>query len=103
LNVLDSGNLVASEPLLLLAASGNDGDVKASIKRLKGRTVMYHRGIAGGYCLWPHTSVNLEKAYEDASRALGPAPGRVASCIDAYLDTRPLVARRHYIETGNLR
>jgi hypothetical protein len=103
LNVLDSGNLVASEPLLLLAASGNDGDVKASIKRLKGRTVMYHRGIAGGYCLWPHTSVNLEKAYEDASRALGPAPCRVASCIDAYLDTRPLVARRHYIETGNLR
>jgi hypothetical protein len=103
LNLLDSGNLVASEQALVLAASTGDAAVKASIKRLKGKTVMYHRGVAGGYCLWPHTSVNLEKAYEDASRALGPAPNRVASYIEAYLDTRPLVARRHYIETGNLR
>ena len=48
------------------------------------------------------TSVDLEKAYEDASRAID-TPRHVASLIKEYLSTRPLVARRHYIETGNLR
>lgn len=103
LNLLDSANLLASEQVLALSAPGGEGVVKSSIRRLKVKRVIYHRGIAGGYCLWPHTSINLEKAYEDASRSLGLAPTRVAAYIGVYLETRPLVARRHYIETGNLR
>jgi hypothetical protein len=103
LNLLDSGNLLPSEDVLLTSISGEEAEVKASIRRLKEKRVVYHRGVAGGYCLWPHTSVNLEKAYEDAVRALGRVPHRVTPLIDPYLETRPLVARRHYIETGNLR
>jgi hypothetical protein len=103
LNLLDSANLLPSEDLLRFSVSGEQGEVKASLRRLKEKRVVYHRGIAGGYCLWPHTSVNLEKAYDDAIRALGRVPYRVTPHIDAYLETRPLVARRHYIETGNLR
>src|SRR5262249_42279903 len=66
------------------------------------RSALDCRGAAGGYCLWPHTSVNLERAYHDASKAL-PQPERVSPLIRESLETRPLVARRHYIETGNLR
>jgi hypothetical protein len=103
LNLLDSANLLPSEDVLLISISGEEAEVKASIRRLKEKRVVYYRGVAGGYCLWPHTSVNLEKAYDDAVRALGRVPHRVTPLIDPYLETRPLVARRHYIETGNLR
>lgn len=103
LNLLDTASLLASDQVLALSVVGGDTSSKTSIRRLKGKRVIYHRGVAGGYCLWPHTSVNLEKAYEDAARALGAILSRVAPCIDACLETRPLVARRHYIETGNLR
>jgi hypothetical protein len=103
LNLLDSAKLLPSEDVLLTSLSGEGAEVKASIRRLKEKRVVYYRGVAGGYCLWPHTSVNLEQAYEDAVRALGRVPQRVTPLIDPYLETRPLVARRHYIETGNLR
>jgi hypothetical protein len=103
LNLVDSAHLLPSEQALALSIPAMDSEVKASIRRLKGKRVIYHRGVAGGYCLWPHTSVNLERAYEEGARTLGQAPRRVAPCIKAYLETRPIVARRHYIKTGNLR
>src|SRR5690606_20590803 len=53
-------------------------------------------------CLWPHTSVDLERAFDDARRAV-QTPQRVASIIKDHIESRPVVARRHYITTGNLR
>ena len=103
LNLVDSAHLLPSEQALSLSIPADEPEVKASIRRLKSKRVIYHRGVAGGYCLWPHTSVNLERAYEEAARTLGQAPRRVAPYINAYLETRPIVARRHYIKTGNLR
>jgi hypothetical protein len=103
LNLLDNSNLLASEDLLSVTLAGDDPLVKRTVHKLKTRRVLYHRGLAGGYCLWPHTSVNLEKVYDDASRRLGETPQKVAAQIEPYLETRPLVARRHYIKTGNLR
>lgn len=108
LNMLDLDNLLASETAIRLATLGHneaeDTRIKNTVRKLqKNKRVLYYRGVAGGYCLWPHTSVNLEKAYEDASRALGQNTQRIVSQLHRYLQTRPLVARRHYIETGNLR
>ena len=107
LNLLDDNALLASEAALELSLhtppASTRGDVRKAIERLqKGKRVLYYRGVAGGYCLWPHTSVNLEKAYREAGEALG-RPERTSELIKDELDTRPLVARRHYIETGNLR
>jgi hypothetical protein len=108
LNMLDADNLLASDEAILLAVAGESSSqakrIEDVIKRLqKGKRVLYYRGAAGGYCLWPHTSVNLERAYEDATKAIGTKHQRISSFINRYLETRPLVARRHYIETGNLR
>jgi hypothetical protein len=107
LNMLNDSSLLASEEAIILAAAGSDAcaarEAKQSLERLqKNKRFLYYRGVAGGYCLWPHTSVNLEKAYEDASRAIG-VPQRVSALIREFLEARPVVARRHYIETGNLR
>ncbi|KXJ97957.1 MAG: hypothetical protein UZ17_ACD001002847 [Acidobacteria bacterium OLB17] len=105
LNLLDSPNLLASDEAIA-GAVGVSKSNKAFSGKLqflhKTKRILYYRGAAGGYCLWPYTSINLERAYEEATQALGPAM-RISAVIKNYLDTRPLVARRHYIETGNLR
>jgi hypothetical protein len=107
LNLIDSPQMLASEEAIALAVDSTSPEgpakVKRSLKSLqRGRAVLYYRGASGGFCLWPHTSVNLERAYQDARDAV-PVPQRIGPLVREELETRPLVARRHYIETGNLR
>jgi hypothetical protein len=106
LNLLNE-DLLATEQSVVCAIAGDDlvvqRQVKAALEKLhKVRRVLYDRGRSRGLCLWPHTSVDLEKAYDEARRAIA-TPERVATLIKDYLETRPIVARRHYIETGVLR
>jgi hypothetical protein len=106
LNLLND-DLLATEETIICALSGDDPgrqrQVKVALEKLQRvKRVLYDRGRANGFCLWPHTSVDLEKAYDQARRAI-QTPKRVASLIKEHLATRPIVARRHYIETGNLR
>ena len=107
LNLLGDGDLIPAEDAVVCAMAGashaKQKQVRAALEKLRtGKRVLYDRGRARGLCLWPHTSVDLEKAYEEARRATD-TPRRVAELIKDYLETRPIVARRHYIETGNLR
>ena len=107
LNLMDSPQLLATEDAIALAVDSTSLDAEAKVRKLlkslqRGKAVLYHRGAAGGYCLWPHTSVNLERAYRDARDSV-PPPKHIGPLIREKLETRPLVARRHYIETGNLR
>lgn len=107
LNLLNDTDLLATERAVICATAGpnssNQEQIKSALELLhKHRRVLYDRGRARGLCLWPHTSVDLEKAYEDARRVVD-TPRKVSELIGDYLETRPIVARRHYIETGNLR
>ena len=104
LNVLDAEYLLANE--VVIAAALDDGDETGAVGRattsLKQRGLLFDRGIAGGYCLWPSTSVNLESAFEAAKRVLGPVES-VSAQLRPYLSQSSVVARRHYIERGTLR
>lgn len=103
LNLIDSPQLLASKDAIASAVDASPESVKRQLKLLQHKkAVLYYRGAAGEYCLWPHTSVNLERAYQEA-RAAVSVPQRIGPLIREKLETRPLVARRHYIETGNLR
>lgn len=107
LNLIDAHNLIASSEAMVLAVGKRTAEAKCQVQEKlqslrKDKRLLYFRGEAGGYCLWPHTSVNLDNSYAAASRAIG-LPSQVADLVRTYLETRPLVARRHYIETGNLR
>lgn len=107
LNLLNDGDLLPTKESVTVALDGpapyTRTAINAAIEKLHhGKRVLYDRGRARGLCLWPHTSVDLERAYEDAYRAV-ECPGQVATAIKDYLQPRPIVARRHYIETGNLR
>lgn len=101
LNAVDADHLLATDTVVA-TAMGASLNVRTAIAALRKRGVLFDRGTAGGYRLWPTTSVNLEAAIEQARRALGPLDG-VASYLAPYLDSRTLLARRHSIETGTLR
>lgn len=104
LNLLNDSDLLATEESVVCAFSGEtEKNIRSALSALhKYKRIIYDRGRARGLCLWPHSSVDLEKVYEEACRAID-APQNVASLIKDSLETRPVVARRHYIETGNLR
>ena len=104
LNVLDAEQLTATDTALSAALLDQEApdELRQTAANLKRKGLLFDRGSAGGYCLWPNTSVNLEAAFGLARRALGPAD-RIAAQLLPYLDESPVVARRHYIKTGTLR
>ncbi len=106
INLISQYDILATDESLLLSyanSSHRREDIYQSIENLyKKRRVLYHRGAAGGYCLWPHTSINLDNILENAKKAIG-SPKRVSKIVRDYIDPSPIVARRHYIQTGNLR
>ena len=101
LNLLNATDLLASKEALTLALDASV-DVEAAITQLQSLQLLYFRGRAGGYCVWSTSSVNLDDAQAEAKQALGPTTNLPALIRD-QLEIRPLVARRHYINTGNLR
>ncbi|MBN1548578.1 MAG: hypothetical protein JW902_18160, partial [Syntrophaceae bacterium] len=105
LNLLNDGDILPSEDIVIcaLAEDGERRKVQAAINDLRiGKKVIYDRGRARGLCLWPHTSVDIEEAYNNARKAV-EAPQCVADYVSGFLQARPVIARCHYIKTGNLR
>jgi hypothetical protein len=100
LNVVASAELHPSEEVLKLCL-GDAPTLQKNLKELSKRGVIFNRGRAG-YSLWPHASVNLEQRFDEAREKVTRA-SRIAEVVRHRLDSRPLVARRHYIQTGNLR
>lgn len=103
LNLIDDDSLLATQDMLLqsvnlVAAKKLD----ATLQFLKGKHILYERGAVRGYCLWPHSSVHLTDCFEEARHQLGKSvdPMRM---VAAQLESQTIVARRHYVETGNLR
>lgn len=106
LNLINADDLLATETAVAWAVGGANEKVRSRVpgilKRLKSQNALFLRGSARGYALWSHSSVDIEARIEEAKRRV-PAIGPVNAAVREFLDTRPLVARRHYIETGNLR
>ena len=73
-----------------------------ALEALAGRGVVHKRSFRGDFSLWSHTSVDLEKWLEDARATVTVTEG-----LGAHLETlppaRPVVAQRHYHQTGTLR
>jgi hypothetical protein len=106
LNLLDGDDLLPSAEVVEWAVGGGERSRRQAVAKclseLRERGVLYLRGASKGFCLWPYTSVDLEKAYDDAKRQLAGSCN-VSEYVTGQVEARPIVARRHYIETGNLR
>lgn len=101
LNMIDDPLLPSTREVLL--ASETDSDAVDTLERLiSDLRLLHERGSARGLSLWPHTSANLEDLLRQADEATGGRDPLGSSLLD-YLPQKYLVARRHYVKTGNLR
>lgn len=103
INLLDDPGLALTPDLLVAALGAGAKEAGGAIARLRGEArILYDRGAGGGLCLWPHTSVDLQAAFDDALEAV--AQGRdILTAVRAVLPNEPLVARRHYVKSGTMR
>ena len=103
LNLLDAEDLLGTDRAIAAALTpAARRDIDAAIKVLLDRGLLFRRGRANAYRLWPSSSLSLEAAFETALRAVGPVE-RVAAALKPFLDQEPVLARRHYVEHGTLR
>jgi hypothetical protein len=106
INLLNTDDVLPTEEAICWAAAGPDEKghemAKQALRRLQSAKIIFFRGKERGFCLWPHSSVDIEARFDEAKQEI-PAVGSLAKAIAGQLDTRPIVARRHYIATGNLR
>ena len=106
LNLLGDSDLTPTREAIIHCVAGSDSRraqrVGDDLEQLRKQGVLHNRGRARGFCLWPHTSVDLDRCFEEARRAV-VEPRKMAPGLLPYLNMRPLVPRRHYLETGNLR
>jgi len=106
LNLLGTDDLLPTDEAVVWAVGGTSKTKRARVatllKKLTKARVLHFRGAARGYSLWPYTSVDIEGRLEEAKRVI-PKVSHIAQAITEQLDTRPIVARAHYIKTGNLR
>lgn len=106
LNLLEVDSMEATEEVVTRMLKDSlevkVNGISPAIKDLQKRHLLFERGIQRGYALWPHSSVHLDDEFEKAMEELGE-PSEPMQMVASLLEPRQIVARRHYIETGNLR
>ena len=93
-----SVGLRASKETIDLAIGCDSGEALAV---LEGRSIIVYRKHVGGYGLWDGSDVDLAAAFAAAQEHVDS--GDVVERLRRSLTLQPVVARRHYAETGTLR
>lgn len=105
LNLLNADDLRPTRDAICAAVAGSSAEEQRQVirwlKKLQGRD-LHFRGASRGYSLWPYTSVDIDARLNEAKSAI-PNVKKIGEAIRHQLDSRPVVARAHYIRTGNLR
>ncbi len=105
INVLEPlPGLTADRETIIFALSDTMGDMNIGdiLDNLVTKGHLFRRNRRNDYCLWSHTSVDLQVFYEQAQQRVLPLT-RLDNVLRDLPPTRPLVAHRHYFKTGTLR
>lgn len=106
LNLLNADDLLPTADAVTWAVAGNSVKARDKVAKIleaiADTPALYFRGQGRGYSVWPHTSVDLDARLADAKVAV-PFVGSISEAIATQLPLQPIVARAHYIKTGNLR
>lgn len=99
-------NLKASEQLLRYALDDNTAEFATefedALTTLKNRSIVIYRTYNGTYALWEGSDIDIETKLREAAAHVD-TKAALATDLSRYMQTRPLVARRHLYETGTLR
>lgn len=85
-----------------IADQREDRAVSQAVTNLIKKGVLFKRQATDELCVWPRSSVDLAGEYERAVRQVGPVR-RLDTVLAELPAARPIVAHRHYIQTGTLR
>lgn len=76
--------------------------VFGAIERLTKKNVLFRRPATSELCIWPRSSVDLAGEFQRLKPRFS-ASRRLDSVLSELPRARPIVAHKHYIETGTLR
>ncbi|WP_354274499.1 hypothetical protein [Stenotrophomonas rhizophila] len=76
--------------------------IAEAVEKLIQKSLLYVRPATQELCLWPQSSVDVASEYSRIRKGLQPAQ-RLGSLLQHLPEPRPMVAHRHYFETGTLR
>ena len=105
INLLDDpGYSVTPELLVSLLSDDIDRDGSlAAVRRLKHDSrILYDRGAGGGLCCGRIPALTCPK-HSNKGLATAAQQSDVIAALRPVLPTEPLIARRHYVETGTMR
>ncbi|MCX6376839.1 MAG: hypothetical protein NTU88_12540, partial [Armatimonadetes bacterium] len=83
-------------------SAGMPADIRDGIRALEGLSILTYRRFNKTYRIWEGSDVDIDERVAEGERQLR---GRIdlASSIQQNLASRPVVARRHSLQTGSLR
>ena len=103
----ERSGLVAGLPLLQAALCGDsqvgdpsEDEVKTALDELVAASLVIYRKFTGGYGIFGGSDFDIEQAVDEARGAGGEVD---FARLTALAGLRPIVAKRHYHETGALR
>lgn len=105
LNLLEPqpGLSVSREAVCFAVADAfDDVETTKTLQKLVEKGLLYIRPATQEYCLWPQSSVDVAEELRRV-RELSPPVTRLGSIIAQLPHARPVVAHRHYLESGTLR
>ena len=94
--------LAANAGTVAWSLSVDEAHVQTILDELAKRNMIYRRPYRGDYSLWSSSSVDLSH-WLDEARTRIRAPERIEDISTLLTTSRPVVAHRHYHQTGTLR
>lgn len=101
-----SRNLKASDKVLRYAlddgTAGFAEEFTDALETLEKRSIVTYRRYNDAYALWEGSDIDIEARLSEASKHIDLSV-RVATNLSRLLPQRPLVAKRHLLQTGTMR
>jgi hypothetical protein len=99
-----AAGIIASATTLHVALKGtaSESQVNEGLERLAKRSVVVFRRHTGSYALWEGSDIDIDDRLQAAMRSV-ERDQDLAAFISRQVPAQPLVARRHYFQTGTLR
>jgi hypothetical protein len=81
---------------------GTESEIEAALRSLTRRSVVVFRRHTGSYALWEGSDVDIEDRLQVARQSV-ERDQNLAAFLTREAPPQPLIARRHYFQTGTLR
>ena len=99
-------NLKASKQVLRYALDDDTAEFTEefteALETLERRSIVIYRRYNDAYALWEGSDIDIDAKLREASKHVDPNL-RVATNLSRLLPQRPLVAKRHLLQTGTMR